>query len=107
MVARGEGAWWVKWVKGIKEYKLAVIKQVSRGNVLYHTGNVDENIVLTLNGDRWLLDLLGGHFVMRINVELLSYTPETNIILYVSYASIIKRKNGVFEYCPLHFSLSL
>ena len=44
--------------EGIKKYKLPVIKQISHEDVRYSIGNTVNNIVITLYGDRWLLDLL-------------------------------------------------
>ena len=34
----------------------------------------------------------GNHFTIYTNIELLCYTPETNIMLYGSYTSIKKKK---------------
>ena len=51
MVARGKGVTgWAKREKGIKKYKLPVIKQVSHRDVMYSTGNTVNNIVITLYG---------------------------------------------------------
>ena len=46
------------WEGGqIKRYTLSVIKQRCHGDVIYSIGNTVNNIVITLNGDRCLLDL--------------------------------------------------
>lgn len=51
-------------------------------------GNVVSNIVLTVYGDRWQLDLCDDHLEMYTNVESLCSMSETNIILYVNSTSI-------------------
>lgn len=43
------------------------------------------NTVVTLHGDRWLLDLLD------VNVKSLCSISETNIILHINYISMIKK----------------
>ena len=72
----GEG---VKLVKGIKSYKPPVIKRTSHRDVIYSIRNTVSSIVITLHGDRWLLDLSGDHFIMYVNVKSLHCTFETNI----------------------------
>lgn len=49
------------------------------------------NIVITLGTNSY--QRYGNHFIMYANVQLLGSTPETNIILYVNYVSILKKKN--------------
>lgn len=39
------------------------------------------NTVMTLYGYRWFLDFRLDHFIMYLNVKLLFYIPEANIIL--------------------------
>ena len=53
---------------------------------MYSIGNAVNNIVITLDGDKWLLVYHGDYFVVYINVEPLCCTPETNIAyqLYVN-----------------------
>ena len=54
MVARGR--WvreWVKRVKGIKRYKLPVIKYVRHRNEKDSIENIVNNIVILLYDDRW------------------------------------------------------
>ena len=48
---------WVKWVKGIKKYKLPVIK--SHRDAKYSIENIVDNIVMTMYGVRWVPDSLG------------------------------------------------
>ena len=57
---------------------------------MHSTGNTVNNSVITLYGDRWLLDFYGSdHIIIRyINVKLLCGTPETNMILYIRYTLI-------------------
>ena len=43
--------------EGIKKYKLPVIKYISHRDVIYSLRNIDHTTVITLYGDRWLLDL--------------------------------------------------
>ena len=50
---------------------------------MYSTGDIVNNIIITLYSDRWFLD--GDHTVRHINVGSLCCTPETNVILYVNY----------------------
>lgn len=40
----------------------------SRGDVRYSTGSVGSNIVVTMCGVGWVLDLRGHHFVNYINI---------------------------------------
>ena len=56
MVARAEGGWGVKTVKGLSTSGWL---QNSHGDVKYSTGNTVNNIVITMYGVRWVLDLLG------------------------------------------------
>ena len=46
IVARGGGRRWAKWVKGVKRYKLPVIKQVSPGDVMYSMATIVHKTVL-------------------------------------------------------------
>ena len=52
------------------------------------------NIVITLHGDRWLLDLLWS-FHNVSDVKSLGSTPETNIISHVNYNSILNFQKRV------------
>lgn len=38
-----------------------------------------DSIVITLNGDRWLLDVFGAHTIKTINVKSLCHASEANI----------------------------
>ena len=60
---------------------------------MYNIGNIVNNIVITLYGDRWLLDLswYSNSNPSYINVKLLCCIPKTNMILYVNYTSIFKK----------------
>ena len=40
-------------MKGIKKYKLSVMKQTSQGDVMYTTGKIVNNSVMSLCSDRW------------------------------------------------------
>ena len=73
-------------MEGIKKSKLPVIQEISHRDVMYSIGNAVNNIVITLDGDKWLLVYHGDYFVVYINVEPLCCTPETNIAyqLYVN-----------------------
>lgn len=46
-------------VKGNMKSKFPGIKQISHGDVMYSIGNIVNNIVITMYGVRWVLDLLG------------------------------------------------
>ena len=46
---------WVKEVKGLRRTDWQ--SQDSHGNVKYLTGNIVDNIVITMYGVRWVLDL--------------------------------------------------
>ena len=53
-------------MKGIKRYKLPVMKSVSHGDEKYSRGNIFNNIEITLYGDRSNYTYRGGlHFVYR------------------------------------------
>lgn len=47
----------MKTMKGSKRYKLPVVKYVDHKNIMYSTGKIANNVVITLYGDRWILDL--------------------------------------------------
>ena len=64
-------------------------------DVIHSIRNVMNNMVITLYGDRWLLDYRGDHFIMHANVKSLCRTPETNIILYNCIS--IKRKQKFYS----------
>ena len=75
-------------MKGIKGYKPPVI---SLGNVIYSIRNMVNNIIITLYGNRWLLDLvviisqcmqISNHCVIHLKLT----------ILYVNYISIKKER---------------
>ena len=57
---------------------------ISHGDVKYSIGNRVDNTIITMYGDRWLLDCCSHHLVRYINIEFLCYIPETNIMLYVN-----------------------
>ena len=40
----------------------------------------------------------GDHFAIYRNIESLCCTPETNIILYINYTSIKKKKDKPFTF---------
>ena len=47
-------------IKGCKPTimeKIKIIKKISHGDIMYGIGNVVNNIVITLYGGKWLLDL--------------------------------------------------
>ena len=44
--------------KGLSKYKPVITKQ--SWGVKYSTGNVGNNIVITVCGARWVLEILGG-----------------------------------------------
>ena len=39
--------------EGIKKHQFPVIQQISHGDVVYSIGNIINNILFTLHGDRW------------------------------------------------------
>ena len=51
----------------------------SHGDVKYSVGSRVNNIVITIYGTRWALDLLGDHFLSYMNVLC---TPETNTLFH-------------------------
>ena len=60
---------------------------------MYSIGNIVNNILITLHGDRWKLGLYSDRFVMYKNIKSLCCTPEIN----VNYTSIKKRKKIVIK----------
>lgn len=53
VVARRECGEWVKLEKGIKRHKFPVIKEIRHWDAMYSIGNIVNNIVTSLCGDRW------------------------------------------------------
>ena len=66
---------WAKQVKGMKRHKLAVMKQVSHRDEKYSLGNIVNNIVIMLCGDRWRLHYHGEHCIMYRTVQSLCCAP--------------------------------
>ena len=59
----------MKWVKKVKE-------------------NMDNDILISFHGTRWLVQLVDGHTVRYKEVYSLCHTPETNITnmtFYINY----------------------
>ena len=52
--------------EGIKKYRLAVTD--GHRDVKYSVGNIVGNTVIPMYGARWVLEILGGHFVKYIIV---------------------------------------
>lgn len=71
---------WSTW-RGIKRYKLPVIKWVRRGDVMYCVGNLVSNTGITVVTDGNCPRGGGDHFVMYKDTESLPCTPELNIML--------------------------
>ena len=69
----------VKQMKGIKKYKLPVLKQISIEDVLCIIENIINNIVITFVTDGNQA-YHGDHFIMYKNIKSLCCTPEINII---------------------------
>ena len=42
-----------KMGKGVKRYKLPVIKSISQGDVMHSMENIVSNILVSLHGDEW------------------------------------------------------
>lgn len=61
--------------------------KVSHGVVMYSIGKI-VYIVVTLYGDRWLLDKLWYPIIRWINTNSLCKIPEINIMLHVNYTII-------------------
>ena len=60
MVVRWKGGWRDKWKdEGIKKYKLVVTKWSQGCKV--QVGNVVNNIIITMNSARWVLELWRDH----------------------------------------------
>lgn len=59
-------------------YKLPVIIWKNHGDEKYELGNIVNNIVITLYGDRYNYIYNGEYFVMHIIVRSLCFTSETN-----------------------------
>ena len=57
---------WVKKVKGLKSTNWQL--QNSHRDVKYSIGNIANNIVITVYGVRWVLELSGVHLVNYIIV---------------------------------------
>ena len=53
---RGEGLGY--WVKGLRSTNWQL--QSSHGDVNYSVGNIVNNIVVTMYGARWILEISGG-----------------------------------------------
>ena len=51
---------WVKMITGLRSTNWSL--QNSHGDVKYSIGNIVNNIVITVYGVRWVLDLLGWSF---------------------------------------------
>ena len=62
-----------------KRYKLPVIKLMSHRNEMYSLGNIVNNNVISLCGNRWSYS--GDHFIMCRKISLLRFTPGINIVL--------------------------
>ena len=68
MVARWQGSLW-GWVKKVKGFRSTNwYLQNSHGDVKYSLGNMVNNIVITMYGATWLLEISVGHFLSYINV---------------------------------------
>ena len=59
VVARGREVWESKRLKGTKshEHRLSILKQVSHRGVTHSLGNIINNTVVTVYGDRWEVNL--------------------------------------------------
>ena len=68
-------------MKEIKRYKIPAIKRMSHKDEMYSMGNIVSNIVITIYGNGWLLDLHSNHFEMYRNIESLWCAPGANIVL--------------------------
>lgn len=55
-------------------------------------GNRVINIVLSLQGDRWSLELVGDHIMSHKNVKSLYCAPETNMTNIIFVMNLIKLK---------------
>ena len=82
MVVRWQGVL-RDWVRKVKALNTNWQLQESHRDVKYSTGNVINNVI-TLRCVRWVLDLLGDHFISYINVQPLCCIPKTNVILDVN-----------------------
>ena len=66
---------------------------MSNGNEMCDMGNIVNNIVITLYGDRQMVTKQNGdHFVMYRNIDSLCCAPGINIVLQVNYTPIFNRK---------------
>ena len=65
MISRWEG---VGWKRG-RDYDVQITwNKNSHGNVKYNIGTIVSNIVITMYGARWVLDLVGDHIVSYANI---------------------------------------
>lgn len=48
---------------------------------VHSIGNIINNVIITLYGGKWLLNVHGDHIVRNINVKSLYHILETNEIL--------------------------
>ena len=91
MFAKKEaGRRWIKYLKVIKRYRCPVIWFKSHRDIIYSLRYMVSSIVITLYGNRGLLDLSWWSFIICANVKSLCSTPVANIILYINYISILK-----------------
>lgn len=67
---------WVKRVKGLRSTHCQL--QNSHGDVKYSAGTIVNNIIMTMYSARWVLELLGDHFMNYMNVYPLHCVLETN-----------------------------
>ena len=78
MVARVEEGLrdWVRKVKGLRSTGWHL--QSSHGDVKYSIGNIINNIVITMYGARWLLEISRGPLYKLYDCVTTLLTPETN-----------------------------
>lgn len=64
---------------------------------LKNVGTVVNNIVITLHGDRWLLNLVWGSHPKVYKCQLTIHIPETNTILYANRTLVKNKKYRYLE----------
>ena len=99
VVGGGKRAWNNMW-KELRGTNLQLLKKESHGEAIYNIRNMVNNIVISLYGDRWLLNLLWSfHNVHKCQIAMQYIEPDLE--LCVNYISIrnqgLKWKTSVFN----------
>ena len=77
---------WVKQLKRLRDTNFWF--QISHRDVIFSTGNVVSNIVITVWGQMVTRFFCVNDFIMYRNIKSLYSPPETNIIMCVNHFSV-------------------